>query len=106
MNLSPPGFLLGKVRNVAVTVQNITAVFPNYSSLFLVFLCFLLFRAQYSLHNIGNGDWALSFLCVFWCDLLRIVVQICTKNQYLPCCKQRGDRRLSAHFLLNVFQCT
>ena len=29
------------VRNVAITVQNLIAVFPNYSSLYLVFLCFL-----------------------------------------------------------------
>ena len=41
MNLSPPGFLLGKICNVAITVQNLPAVFPNYSSLYLVFLCFL-----------------------------------------------------------------
>ena len=33
--------VLGKVRIVAITVQNLIAVFANYSSLYLVFLCFL-----------------------------------------------------------------
>ena len=33
VNLSPPGFFLGKVHNVAITVQNQIAFFPNYSSL-------------------------------------------------------------------------
>ena len=29
---------LGKVRNVAITVQNLTEVFPNYSSIYVVFM--------------------------------------------------------------------
>ena len=33
MNLSPPGFFLGKVRNVAITVQNLVLRSSSFSEL-------------------------------------------------------------------------
>ena len=61
---SPPGFLQGKVRIVAITVQNRTAV-SRTTAVYTWYSCvFFLFRVQYSLHKIGNGDWGIIFLGV------------------------------------------